>query len=203
MFHWNQPILLGTRTKVSFPKWPRDGSRDARLDHEYFDLCRRVPLVFTRSCNDRHILHFPPTTWLNNCFTVLFNRPLSSFRQPHHSVFPKYCYLLKQGTLPGAFSGLPGNGNLSPLREIQKARTKQPCTVVMSAEYCGQITTGSQAGNTLAWSPKGNKTLTSSRSFRIFWRQTASSPWSGAFSWSDREPYLLQVTHRFSANIFY
>ena len=47
---------------------------------------------------------------------------------------------------------------------------------------------------TLAWSPKGNHTLTSSRSFPVFWWQTVDSPWSGAFSWFTREPYLLQVT---------
>ena len=144
--HWystgiNQ-FSWGHALRCHSPKRPRDGSRDAHLDHEYFDLCRRVPLVFTRSCNDRHILHFPPTTWLNNGFTVFFNLPLQSFRQPHHSIFPKYCYLLEQGTLPGAFCSLPGNGNFSPLREIQKDWTKQPCKVARSAGYYGQITTG-------------------------------------------------------------
>ena len=122
-----------------------------------FALWGRVPLVFTRSCNDGHIFHFPPTTWLNNGFTVFFDQPLPSFRQFHQSVFPKYCYLLEQRTLPGAFCSLPGNGNFSPLREIQKDWTKQPWKVARSAGYCAQITTGSQAGNTLAWSPKGNK----------------------------------------------
>ena len=45
-------------------------------------------------------------------------------------------------TRPGAFCSLPGNGNLSPLREIQKARTKQPCKVARPDEYWGQVTTG-------------------------------------------------------------
>ena len=150
-FSWGPALRCHSR------KWPREGSRDAHFEHGYFDLCQRDPAVFTRSDNDRHILHFPPTTWMNNGFNVVFNRPLPFFRQLHYSVFPKYCYLLEQGTLPGAFCSLPGNGNLSPLREIQKDWTKQPRKVVMSAEYCAQITTGSQAGNTLAWSPKGNK----------------------------------------------
>ena len=131
--HWNQPILLGTRTKVSFRKTATRWQQNAHLEHGSFDLCRRVPLVFTGSRNDRHILHFPPTTWLNHSFNVFFNHPLPSFRQLHHSVFPKYCYLLKQGTLPGAFCSLPGNGNFSPLREIKKDWTKQPCTVARSA----------------------------------------------------------------------
>ena len=131
----------GPALRCHSPKWPREGSRDAHLECGYFDLCRKVPLVFTGSCNDRHILHFPPTTWLNHSFNVFFNHPLPSFRQLHHSVFPKYCYLLEQRTLPGAFCSLPGNGNFSPLREIQKARTKQPCKVARSAGYCAQITT--------------------------------------------------------------
>ena len=144
--HWystgiNQ-FSWGPALRCHSPKRPRDSSRDAHLDHEYFDLCWRVPLVFTRSCNDRHIFHFLPTTLLNNGFTVFFNLPLPSFRQLHHSVFPKYCYLLEQRTLPGTFCSLPGNGNLSPLRAIQKAWTKQPCKVARPAEYWGQVTTG-------------------------------------------------------------
>ena len=114
-------------------------------------------MVCTGSCNDRHILHFPPTTWLNHSFNVFFNPPLPSFRQPHHSIFPKYCYLLEQGTLPGAFCSLPGNGNLSPLREIQKDRTKQPCKVARSAGYCAQITTGQPGWEHVSLVTKGKQ----------------------------------------------
>ena len=139
-----------------------------------FALWGRVPLVFTRSCNDGHIFHFPPTTWLNNGFTVFFDQPLPSFRQFHHSVFPKYCYLLEQRTLPGAFCSLPGNGNFSPLREIKKDWTKQPCTVARSAGYCGQITNDCAArlGTLGPGHQRETYTLTLSRSFRVFCWQT-------------------------------
>ena len=102
---------------------------------------------------------FSPNNVTEPQFQRFLQPPSAIFQATYHSIFPKYCYLLEQRILPSAFCSLPGNGNFSPLREVQKDRTKQPCKVARSAGYYGQITTGQPGWEHVGLVTKGKQKL--------------------------------------------
>ena len=159
--HWcstgiNQ-FSWGPALRCHSPKRPRDGSRDAHLDQEYFDLCWRGPMVFYRELQWQAHSSFSPNNVTEPQFQRFLQPPSAIFQATYHSIFPKYCYLLEQRILPSAFCSLLGNGNFSPLREIQKDWTKQPCKVARSAGYCAQITTGQPGWEHVSLVTKGKQ----------------------------------------------
>ena len=46
IFHQNQPLLLLTGTKVLFPKWTRDGSREPRYELAFFFFFLTVSMLY-------------------------------------------------------------------------------------------------------------------------------------------------------------
>ena len=133
---WQQRCTFGTRVLWSLPK----GS---------YGLYRELQWQAHSS--------FSPNNVTEPQFQRFLQPPSAIFQATYHSIFPKYCYLLEQRILPSAFCSLLGNGNFSPLREIQKDWTKQPCKVARSAGYCAQITTGQPGWEHVSLVTKGKQ----------------------------------------------
>ena len=70
-----------------FLKCPRDGSRDAHLEH--CTIWPKGSSCFYVKTQRKRRFSFSPITVLNNVFTVLFHCFLQSFRHLHNSIFPK------------------------------------------------------------------------------------------------------------------
>ena len=71
-----------------FLKFPRDGSRDAHLEHCIICWPKGSSSFYVKTQRNRRF-SFSPITVLNNVFTVLFHCFLQYCRHLHNSISPK------------------------------------------------------------------------------------------------------------------